>query len=41
MPNHKGQTIARELEECLVEWGIHRILTISVDNASANDTTID
>jgi len=39
--DHKGQTIARELEECLVEWGIHRILTISVDNASANDTVID
>jgi hypothetical protein len=41
VPDHKGQTIARELEECLVEWGIHRILTISVDNASANDTAID
>jgi hypothetical protein len=39
--DHKGQKIVRELEECLVEWGIHRILTISVDNASANDTAID
>jgi hypothetical protein len=39
--DHKGQTIAKELEECLVEWGIHRMLTISVDNASANETAID
>jgi hypothetical protein len=39
--DHKGQTIAKELEECLVEWGIHRILTISVDNASANETAIE
>jgi hypothetical protein len=39
--DHKGQTITKKLEECLVEWGIHRMLTISVDNASANETAID
>jgi hypothetical protein len=39
--DYKGQTIAKELEECLVEWGIHRMLTILVDNASANETAID
>jgi hypothetical protein len=39
--DHKGQTIAKELEECLVEWGIHGMLTISVDNASANENAID
>jgi hypothetical protein len=39
--DHKGQTIVKELEECLVEWGIHRMLTISVNNASANETAID
>jgi hypothetical protein len=33
--DHKGQTIARELEQCLVEWGIVRMSTISVDNATA------
>jgi hypothetical protein len=32
--DHKGQTIARDLEECLVEWGILGMLTISVDNAT-------
>jgi hypothetical protein len=39
--NHKGLTIARELEQCLEEWGIRGILTISLDNASANDTAVD
>jgi hypothetical protein len=39
--DHKGQTIVKELEECLVERGIHRMLIISVDNASANETAID
>jgi hypothetical protein len=39
--DHKGQTIAKKLEECLVELGIRRMLTISVDNTSANETTID
>ena len=37
IPNHKGESISRLLEECLVEWGIEKILTITVDNASSND----
>ena len=39
--DHKGATIAKELEDCMFEWGIERILTITVDNASANDVAID
>jgi hypothetical protein len=39
--DHKGLTIARELEQCLEEWGIRGILTISLDNASANETAVD
>ncbi|XP_059453467.1 zinc finger BED domain-containing protein RICESLEEPER 2-like [Corylus avellana] len=39
--DHKGITIGRALEECLVEWGISRLLTITVDNASANDKALD
>ena len=35
--NHKGESIARLLEECLLDWGIEKLLTITVDNASAND----
>jgi hypothetical protein len=39
--DHKGITIGRALKECLVEWGISRILTITVDNATANDKDLD
>jgi hypothetical protein len=39
--DYKGQTIARELEQCLMEWGIVGILTISVDNATTNDTAVE
>jgi len=39
--DHNGLTIARELEQCLEEWGIRGILTISLDNASANETAVD
>jgi hypothetical protein len=39
--DHKEETIGRELEECLLEWSIDRILTITVDNAISNDTPID
>jgi hypothetical protein len=35
--DHKG--IARDLEVCLVEWAIDRMLTI--ENASANDSAIE
>lgn len=38
--NHKGETIAAVLESCLQEWGIDKLLTITVDNASANDVAI-
>ncbi|KAM5572879.1 zinc finger BED domain-containing protein RICESLEEPER 2-like [Rosa sericea] len=41
IPNHQGNTIGRLLETCLLEWGIERVLTISVDNASANKVAID
>jgi len=39
--DHKGLTIARKLEQCLEEWGIKGTLTISPNNASANDTAVD
>jgi hypothetical protein len=39
--DHKGITIEKALKECLVEWGISRILTITVDNATANDKDLD
>jgi hypothetical protein len=39
--DHRGITIGKAIEECLVEWGITRILTITVDNATANDKALD
>ncbi|KAL6536655.1 hypothetical protein OROMI_026236 [Orobanche minor] len=38
--DHTGDTIATKLEQCMSEWGIEKILTITVDNASANDVAM-
>lgn len=35
--SHKGDSIARAIERCLVEWGVSNVFTITVDNASSND----
>ena len=39
--NHKGDAIGRAVESCLLKWGIDRLFTITVDNASSNDMAID
>ena len=39
--NHKGNTIGRAIESCLLKWGIDQLFTITMDNASSNDMTID
>ena len=31
--NHKGETLRKVVEMCLLDWGIDKILTITVDNA--------
>lgn len=41
IPNHQGNTIGKLLEACLLDWEIERVLTISVDNASANKVAIE
>ena len=41
VPNHKGETIGKVIESCLLEWGIERIFTITVDNASSNELAIN
>ncbi|KAF8048108.1 hypothetical protein N665_2674s0001 [Sinapis alba] len=38
--DHKGQTIASVLLECLAEWGIEKVFCITVDNASANSSAL-
>ncbi|GKA90584.1 zinc finger BED domain-containing protein RICESLEEPER 2-like protein [Tanacetum coccineum] len=39
--SHRGTDIGRAVENCLIEWGLKNILTITVDNASSNDKAID
>ncbi|XP_057756550.1 zinc finger BED domain-containing protein RICESLEEPER 1-like [Arachis stenosperma] len=38
--NHKGDTVGREIEKYLREWGIEKVFTITVDNATSNDGAI-
>ncbi|KAA0060372.1 putative transposase [Cucumis melo var. makuwa] len=38
--NHKGDTIGRAIEKCLEGWGIDRLFTVTIDNASSNDVVI-
>ena len=38
--SHKGEFIAKALESCLLEWGLRNIFTVTVDNASSNDTVM-
>ena len=38
--SHKGEYIAKSIENCLLDWGVTNIFTITVDNASSNDTVI-
>ena len=38
--SHKGETIGILIEKCLLSWGIEKLFTITVDNASTNDVAI-
>ncbi|KAK2642427.1 hypothetical protein Ddye_024190 [Dipteronia dyeriana] len=40
-PDHKGETIGKIIESCLLDWDIEKVFTITVDNASANKVAID
>jgi hypothetical protein len=35
-----GETISQVIENCLLEWGIDKLLNITLDNASSNNVTI-
>ena len=39
--SHRGEYIASALENCLLDWGLKSIFSITVDNASSNDTAIN
>ncbi|KAL1148934.1 hypothetical protein V6Z11_A10G158800 [Gossypium hirsutum] len=38
--SHKGESIGMMIEKCLLNWGIDKLFTITVDNASSNDVAI-
>ena len=37
---HKGDDIGKNFLKCMAEWGMERVMTVTVDNASANDDGI-
>ncbi|KAH0634640.1 hypothetical protein KY289_038150 [Solanum tuberosum] len=40
LTNHKGETIAKGIEACLLDWGIENLFTVTLDNATANSAAI-
>ncbi|XP_031108617.1 zinc finger BED domain-containing protein RICESLEEPER 2-like [Ipomoea triloba] len=38
--SHKGEYLAKALETCLLEWGLRNVFSVTVDNASSNDTAM-
>lgn len=40
VPNHKGDTIGMKVEDVLREWGLRKVSTITLDNATANDVAV-
>ncbi|KAJ9556734.1 hypothetical protein OSB04_011348 [Centaurea solstitialis] len=38
--NHRGETIGKLVYECLQKWGIEKVFTVTVDNASSHDGAI-
>ena len=38
---HRGEYIGKALENCLLEWGLNNVFTITVDNASSNDIALN
>ncbi|KAK2662326.1 hypothetical protein Ddye_000900 [Dipteronia dyeriana] len=41
VPDHKGKTIRKIIDSCLLDWGIEKVFRITVDNAPANKVAID
>ena len=38
--SHRGDAIDKAIEKCLRDWGIDKIFTVTVDNASSNDVAV-
>lgn len=39
--SHRGNDIGRAIENCLIDWDLRNVLTVTVDNASSNDVAIE
>ncbi|XP_062029076.1 zinc finger BED domain-containing protein RICESLEEPER 1-like [Rosa rugosa] len=39
--NHSGNSIGKLIESCLIQWGINKVLTITMDNATANKCALE
>jgi len=35
--SHTGEAMAKFVESCLHEWGLNRVLALTIDNATSND----
>ncbi|XP_058774942.1 zinc finger BED domain-containing protein RICESLEEPER 2-like [Vicia villosa] len=40
IPNHRGKTVGKKVEDVLKEWGLKNVSTITVDNAASNDVAV-
>ena len=38
--SHRGEDIGKGVEKCLLDWGIDKVFSVTVDNASSNDVAI-
>ena len=38
--SHRGEYIAKALENSLLEWGLKTIFTVTLDNAASNDSAM-
>jgi len=38
--NHKGETLGKAVEMCLLDWGIYKILTITLNDVASNSELI-
>lgn len=41
IPSHKSKEIGKVIELCLLDWGIEKLCTLNVDNASSNDVAVE
>ncbi|XP_050231416.1 zinc finger BED domain-containing protein RICESLEEPER 2-like [Mercurialis annua] len=37
---HRGEYIAKSLENCVLDWGVKNVFSITMDNASSNDVAV-